>query len=41
MGASARDFPGRRVLLSATIVLCGALFMLLVESRRHISAVRA
>ncbi len=35
------DFPTRHVLIGATIILCSGLFMLLIESRRHIAAARA
>lgn len=35
------DFPTRRVLTGATIILCSGLFMLFIESRRHVLAARA
>jgi S-adenosylmethionine uptake transporter len=35
------DFPTRHILIGATIILGSGLFMLLVESRRHIAAARA
>jgi S-adenosylmethionine uptake transporter len=35
------DFPTHNVLIGATIILASGLFMLLIESRRHISAARA
>jgi drug/metabolite transporter (DMT)-like permease len=35
------DFPARHVLVGATIILCSGLFMLFIESRRHVMAARA
>lgn len=35
------DIPTRHVMVGATVILCCGLFMLLIESRRHISAARA
>jgi drug/metabolite transporter (DMT)-like permease len=35
------DFPTSHVLLGATVILASGLFMLLIESRRHIAAARA
>ena len=35
------DLPPRHVLIGAAIILCSGLFMLLIESRRHVLAARA